>query len=61
MQWMTTDELRLELLRTQPAWEAQVDDVDVFLATGVIPPESEEALRHRLVAAELLRRANMLE
>jgi hypothetical protein len=58
---MTADELRLELLRTQGAWEAQVDDVDAFLATGVVPPESPGAIRHRIVAAELLRRANELE
>ena len=59
VQWMTTDELRLELLRTQQAWEAQVHDVDLFLAAGVIPWESPDALRHRLVAAELLRRAGL--
>lgn len=57
VQWMTADELRLELLRTLAAWEAQVDDVDVFLTTGVVPPESPGAIRHRIVAAELLRRA----
>jgi hypothetical protein len=54
VQWMTLPELRDELERTRPAWEAVV--VDGVLADGQIPVSDEDAHRHQLVADELLRR-----
>jgi hypothetical protein len=54
VQWMTLPELRDELERTRPAWEAvELDDV---LSTGQLPALSDDAHRHQLVAQELLRR-----
>ncbi|MGZ4774740.1 MAG: hypothetical protein ACXVYW_05510 [Oryzihumus sp.] len=58
VQWMTIDELRVELERTHLAWQSQVENVDSFLGTGELPPQAEEAFRHRLVADELARRAS---
>ena len=54
VQWMTLQELRDELDRTRPIWEAV--DLDGFLADGQLPVLSEDAHRHQLVADELLRR-----
>ncbi len=54
MQWMTLAELRDELVRTRPAWEAV--DLDHVLATGQLAALSDEAQRHHLVAKELIQR-----
>ena len=51
-QWMRLQELRDELDRTRPAWEA----MDVVLADGQFHALSEEAHRHQEVVDELLRR-----
>jgi hypothetical protein len=56
VQWMTLQELRDELERTRPAWEAEVADLDSVLAFGQLPVLSEDAQRHQMVANELLRR-----
>jgi hypothetical protein len=52
VQWMSMQELRDELERTRPAWEA----MDVVLADGQFHALSEDAQRHRQVAKELMRR-----
>ena len=52
VQQMTLQELRDELERTRPAWEA----MDVVLADGQFHALSEDAKRHRQVAKELMRR-----
>jgi hypothetical protein len=57
VQWMTLQELRDELDRTRPAWEAEVGELGV-LTDGQLPALGEEARRHQLVAHELLRRPN---
>jgi len=54
VQWMTLQELRDELDRTSPIWEAL--DLEGFLADGQLPELSKDAHRHDLVANELLRR-----
>jgi len=54
VQWMTLQELRDELDRTRPAWEAL--DLDGVLADGELAALSEDAHRHQMVANELLRR-----
>lgn len=56
VQWMTVEELRAELERTRPAWESEAAKVDDLLATGEMPPLSDDAFRHRVVAGELMRR-----
>ena len=50
----TRAHLRDKLARTRPAWEAV--DVDGVLADGQLPAFSKDALRHQVVADELLRR-----
>ena len=54
VQRMTLPELRNELERTRPAWEAM--DLDGVLAVDQLPVLDEDAHRHQLVANELLRR-----
>jgi len=54
--WMTLQELRDELDRTRPAWEAEVADLDGVLADGELSALSKDAHRHQKVANELLRR-----
>jgi hypothetical protein len=54
VQRMTLPELRNELERTRPAWEAM--DLDGALAFDQLPVLDEDAHRHQLVANELLRR-----
>ena len=54
VQWMTLQELRDELDRTRPIWEAV--DLDRFLADGQLLALSKDAHRHEVVADELLRR-----
>lgn len=54
VQRMTLPELRNELERTRPAWEAM--DLDGVLAFDQLPVLDEDAHRHQLVANELLRR-----
>ena len=54
VQWLTLQELRDELERTRPAWEAL--DLDVVLADGQLPELSQDTHRHQVVADELLRR-----
>lgn len=56
--WMTLQELRDELDRTRPAWDAEVADLNDVLADGVLAALSEDAHRHQMVANELLRRPN---
>ena len=56
VQRMTLQELRDELERTRPAWEAEGADLDDVLADGVLAVLSEDAHRHQMVANELLRR-----
>jgi len=58
VQWMTYQELRDELDRTRPAWEAGVADLNDVFADGQHPALGEDAHRHQLVANELLRRRN---
>jgi hypothetical protein len=58
VQWMTLQELRDELERTRPAWEAEVADLDGVLAVGHLPELSGDAHRHQLVVNELLRRSS---
>ena len=53
---MTLQELRDELERTRPAWDAEVADLDGVLADGEHAALSEDAHRHQMVANELLRR-----
>jgi len=52
VQWMSLQELRDELERTRPAWEA----MDVVLADGQFHALSKDAQRYRQVAMELMRR-----
>jgi hypothetical protein len=54
--WMTLQELRDELERTRPAWDAEVADLNDFLVGGEFSALSEDAHRHQMVANELLRR-----
>jgi len=54
VQWMTLPELRDELERTCPAYEAT--ELDLVLAQGQLPAVSHDAHRHQVVADELLRR-----
>ena len=54
VQWMTLQELREELDRTRPAWDAM--DLDRVLAGSELATMSEDAQRHQMVANELLRR-----
>ena len=56
VQWMTLQELRDQLHRTRPAWEAEVADLDGVQAVGEHSALSEDAHRHQMVANELLRR-----
>jgi hypothetical protein len=56
VQWMTQQELRDELERTRPAWEAGHADLDGVLAGGQHPAWGEEAHRYQMVENELLRR-----
>jgi len=56
VQRMTLQELRDELERTRPAWDAEVADLDGVLAGGELSALSEDAHRHQMVADELLRR-----
>jgi hypothetical protein len=56
VQWMTQQELRDELERTRPAWEAGVADLDGVLAGGQHPALGEEAHRYQMVENELLQR-----
>jgi hypothetical protein len=56
VQRMTLQELRDDLERTRPAWEAEVADLDRVLADGELSALSEDAQRHQMVANELLRR-----
>jgi hypothetical protein len=49
-------ELRDELERTRPDWEAM--DLEVVLADGQLPVLDDDAHRHQLVADEMLRRPN---
>jgi hypothetical protein len=56
VQWMTLQELRDELERTRPAWEAGVADLDGVFADGPLPALDEDAHRHQMVENELLRR-----
>jgi hypothetical protein len=51
---MTLPEIRDELERTRPAWEAT--DLDGFLADGQLPVCSEARQRRQEVVEELLRR-----
>jgi hypothetical protein len=52
--WMTLQELRDELERTRPAWEAM--DLDGVHADGQLPALGQDAHRHQVVADDLLRR-----
>lgn len=52
--WMTLQELREELERTRPAWDAM--DSDDAVAEGKLSVLSKDAQRHQMVANELLRR-----
>jgi hypothetical protein len=54
VQWMTLQELRDELDRTRPSWEAM--DLNGLPADGQRPELSQDAHRHQLVAYELRRR-----
>jgi hypothetical protein len=54
VQWMMLQELRDELDRTRPTWEAA--DLDGVLTDGQLLELSKDAQRHKLVANELLRR-----
>ena len=54
VQWMTLPELRGELERTGPLWQAA--DLDRFLADGQLPALGKDVHRHQLVANELVRR-----
>ena len=54
LQSMTLQELRDELDRTSPAWEAM--DQDGVHASGQLPALAEDAHRHQMVADDLLRR-----
>jgi hypothetical protein len=54
VQSMTLQELRDELDRTSPAWEAM--DLDGVHASGQLPALAEDAHRHQVVADDLLRR-----
>jgi hypothetical protein len=56
VQWLTLQELRDELDRTRPAWEARLADLDGALAGDQLPALGEDAHSHQLVANELLRR-----
>jgi len=58
VQRMALQELRDELYRTRPAWEAEVGDLEGVLTDGQRPALGQEARRHQLVASELLRRPN---
>jgi len=57
VQWMTLQELRDELDRTRPAWDAM--DLDRVLAGSELAAMSEDAHRHQMVANELLRPHSM--
>jgi hypothetical protein len=57
VQWMTLQELRDELHRTQAAWEAKLDPNGV-LTGGLLPELSQDAHRHQKIVDQLLRRAN---
>ena len=54
VQWMTLQELRHELHRTDQAWDAL--DLDRVLAGCELATLSEYGHRHQMVANELLRR-----
>jgi hypothetical protein len=56
VQQMTLPQLRDELDRTRPAWEAELAGLDGALADGQLPASSQDAQRHQLVVDELLRR-----
>ena len=49
VQWMTLPELRDELERTHPAWEAEVADLDGVLVDGQLLALSQDAHRHQVV------------
>jgi hypothetical protein len=57
VQWMTLQELRDDLYRTQAAWEAELDSNGV-LTGEPLPALSQDAHRHQEVVDELLRRPN---
>ena len=56
VQWMTLQELRDELERTRPAWDAEFADLNDLLAGGEHGALSENAQPSQVVADELLRR-----
>jgi hypothetical protein len=51
---MTLLELRVELDRTSPAWEAM--NLDGVHALGQLPALARDAHRHQVVAGDVLRR-----
>ena len=51
---MTVPELRDELERRRQAWETT--DLEGVLADGQLPPLSQDAHRHQVIADEVLRR-----
>jgi hypothetical protein len=55
VRWLTLQELRDELHRTQAAWEAELDPNGV-LTGEPLPALSQDAHRHQEVVDELLRR-----
>lgn len=59
VQWMTLAELRDELDRTRPAWDAEAADLDDVLADVEHAVLGEDAQRHQMVANELLRRPSV--
>jgi hypothetical protein len=58
VQWMTLQELRVELDRTRPAWDVEVEDLEGVLAGDQLQALGEDAARHQLLQHELLRRPN---
>lgn len=58
VQWMTLLELRDELDRTRPAWEAEVEDLEGVLGGDQRQALGEDAARHQLLQHELLKRPN---
>ena len=58
MQWMTLQELRNELGRTRPAWDAAGGDLDGVLAEDQLLVVGQDAQRLRLIQNELLPRPN---
>jgi hypothetical protein len=58
VEWMTLQELRDELDRTRPAWEAEVGHLEGVLAGDQLQALGEDAARHQLLHHELLKRPN---